>query len=265
MVATMSGQRFGVPAPADDRPTRNAIDYLATGDQAASAPSGGAAEIYDPGRVEVDDWLGATAAYVASRPDRVRASRSGTFSAVGPLASELVSAETDADVFGPLRALRDADGWVVLAGCGLTSMTMLHLAEVEARRRPLERRELVGASTWRAYPARAVLTLAADAIRSDPLITCDDPHCDECRDAIAGGPSDDRSAVHHGVSLIDGHSIVDRSVQRARTSAAGVLQAVVSASIMQAWQTFLFAICPKRSTPLSSSEQRDGDSRFSST
>lgn len=138
---------------------------------------------------------------------------------MGALASEIVSAETEADVFGPLRALRDADGWVVLAGCGLTSMTMLHLAEVEAGRRPFirwmraphgapmrvevglcssgferlapvlasaERRELVGASTWRAYPARAVLTLAADAIRSDRLITrCDDPHCDECRDAIA--------------------------------------------------------------------------------
>lgn len=40
---------------------------------------------------------------------------------VGPLASELVSAEDDDDVFGPLRALRERDGWVVLAGVGLTS------------------------------------------------------------------------------------------------------------------------------------------------
>lgn len=222
MVATMSGQWFGIPAPSHDRPTRNAIDYLAADDQAVSAPWRGLTEIYDPSRVEVDAWLGATSAYVASRPDRVRAPRSGTFSAVGPLASQLMSAETEADVFGPLRALRDADGWVVLIGVGLTTMTMLHLAEVEAGRQPFirwmrapdgtptrvrvgecsngferlapalaseERRASLGASTWRAYPARAVLALAAEAIRSDPSITrCDDPDCRECPDAIAGGP-----------------------------------------------------------------------------
>ena len=227
MVATMSGQWFGVPPPRDDRPARNAIDYLATDDQAASAPRRDFTEIYDPSRVEVDAWLGTTSAYVASRPDRVRAPLSGTFSAVGRLASELVSAETEADVFGPLRALRDADGWVVLVGVGLTTMTMLHLAEVEAGRRPFvrwmrgpdgtpmrirvgecsdgferlapalaseERRALVGASRWRAYSARLVLALAVDAIRSDPSITrCDDPDCRECPDAIAGGPIDEAS------------------------------------------------------------------------
>ena len=229
MVATMSGQWFGVPAPPDDRPTRNAIDYSATDEQAASAPWRGLADVYDPSRVEVDAWLGATSAYVASRPDRVRAPRSGTFSAVGPLGSELVSAETEADVFGPLRALHEADGWVVLAGVGLTSMTMLHLAEVEAGRRPFirwmrgpdgtpmrvrvgecsngferlapafageERRVLVGASRWRAYPARLLLALAADAIRADPSMTrCDDPDCRECPDAIAGGPIEEPSPL----------------------------------------------------------------------
>lgn len=224
MVATMSGGVFGVPPPPDDRPARNAIDYAATDEQVAAAPWPGMTDIYDPGRVEVDDWLGATSAYVAGRPDRFRSPRSGTFSAVGPLARHLVSAETEADVFGPLRALRDHDGWVVLAGVGLTSMTLLHLAEVEAGRRPFirwmrapdgttirvrvgecsrgferlapaiaheERRVSVGASRWRAYPARAVLAIAADAIRSDPFITrCDDPQCRECPDAIAGGPID---------------------------------------------------------------------------
>lgn len=70
MVATVSGQWFGVPAPPDDRPTRNAIDYLATDEQAASASWRGVTDVYDPSRVEVDAWLGATSAYVASRPDR---------------------------------------------------------------------------------------------------------------------------------------------------------------------------------------------------
>jgi aminoglycoside 3-N-acetyltransferase len=225
MVATMSGQWFGVPPPADDRPARNAIDYDAADEHAAAGPWRGLTDTYDPSRVEVDDWLGATSAYVANRPDRVRAPRSGTFSAVGPIASELVSAETEADVFGPLRALREADGWVVLAGVGLSSMTMLHLAEVEAGRRPFvrwmrapdgspmrirvgecsngferlapalaseERRGVVGASPWRVYPARALLTVAADAIRSDPSITrCEDPDCRECPDAMAGGPIDE--------------------------------------------------------------------------
>ena len=224
LVATMSGTWFGIPAPPDDRPARNAIDYRAADEQAAAASWRGATDVYDPSRVEVDAWLGATSAYVAGRPDRVRAPRSGTFAAVGPLASELVAAETEADVFGPLRALRDAEGWVVLAGVGLTSMTMLHLAEVEAGRQPFirwmrapdgapmrvrvgecsngferlaptlaveERRVAVGASRWRAYPARALLALTVDAIRSDPSITrCDDPDCRECPDAIAGGPID---------------------------------------------------------------------------
>ena len=229
MVATMSGQWFGVPPPRDDRPARNAIDYVATDEQATSIPWRGLTEIFDPSRVEVDGWLGTTSAYVASRPDRVRSPLSGTFSAVGPLASELVSAETGADVFGPLRALRDADGWVVLVGVGLTTMTMLHLAEVEAGRQPFirwmrapdgtpmrvrvgecssgferlapalaseERRALVGASRWRAYPARAALALAAEAIRCDPWITrCDDPDCRECPDAIAGGPIEQQSTL----------------------------------------------------------------------
>jgi aminoglycoside 3-N-acetyltransferase len=75
-------------------------------------------------------------------------------------------------------------------GVGLCSSGFERLAAALATE---ERSELVGASTWRAYPARAVLMLATDAIRSDPLITrCDDPDCRECRDAVAGGPTDDR-------------------------------------------------------------------------
>jgi len=229
MVATMAGEAFGIPAPRDDRPTRNAIDYAAVERQAAAAPWPGVADIYDSTRVEVDAWLGATSAHVAARPDRIRSSRTGEFSAVGPLASELMSAEAEGDVFGPLRALRDRDGWVVLAGVGLTSMTLLHLAEIEAGRRAFvrwmrapdgspmrigvgecstgfeqlapalaaeERRTIVGASTWRAYPAGPALALAAQAIRSDPGITrCDRSTCQECADAIAGGPIDPHAAA----------------------------------------------------------------------
>ena len=229
MVATMAGEAFGIPAPPDDRPVRNAIDYPAMDRQAATAPWPGSADTFDPTRVEIDSGLGATSAHVAGHPDRLRSPRTGEFSALGPLASELVAAEVDDDVFGPLRALRDRDGGVVLAGVGLTSMTLLHVAEIEAGRKAFirwmrapdgspmrvrvgecsmgferlapalaahERRTIVGASTWRAYPTAPTLALAAHAIRADPSITrCDDPRCQECPDAIAGAPIDPRGAA----------------------------------------------------------------------
>src|SRR5207237_583995 len=95
---------------------------------------------FDPSRIEVSSGLGAFSAHVAARPDRLRcALASGEFSAVGPLAKKLIGAETDTDVFGPLRALADHDGAVILMGVGLNRMTLLHLAEVEAGRRPFIR------------------------------------------------------------------------------------------------------------------------------
>ena len=222
MVAAMAGEAFAIPAPPDDRPARNAIDYRAMDRQAAAAPWPGSADTFDPARVEIDSGLGATCVHVARHPDRIRSPRTGGFSAVGPLASALMSAEDDDDVFGPLRALRARDGWVVLAGVDLRSMTLLHLAEIQAGRKAFirwmrapdgspmrirvgecsmgferlapalaadERRTIVGASTWRAYPTRQALVLATRAIRADPSITrCDDPSCEQCPDAIAGGP-----------------------------------------------------------------------------
>jgi aminoglycoside 3-N-acetyltransferase len=133
-----------------------------------------------------------------------------------------MAAETDEDMFGPYRALVAHGGYVLLIGVGLNRMTILHLAEVEAGRRPfvrwalgpdgkpmrsrggmcssgfanldealtpIETKARVGQSTWRVYPARELVATAADAIRSEPSITrCADPGCIECPDAIAGGP-----------------------------------------------------------------------------
>jgi aminoglycoside 3-N-acetyltransferase len=123
-----------------------------------------------------------------------------------------------------LRALVEEDDAVVLMGVDLTSMTLLHLAEVEAGRRPfirwargpdgravrvragecskgfdslapalapVERQVPVGDSRWRVFPAREAMKLAAQAIRTDPSIThCPNPGCIECEDAIVGGPLD---------------------------------------------------------------------------
>lgn len=215
LIPTMAGQTFAIPAPPDDRPERNGRDY--------TQQWTGSSEVYDASRTEVDAWLGTTPAYVASHPDRVRApSPPGAFSAIGPLAADLIAADEPRDQFGPLRALVDRDGWIVLMGVSLTSMTLVHLAEVEAGRTPFvfwargrdgrpvrtlgggcslgfealapvlapaERTTEVGSSRWRAFPARDVIRLVAAAIRTDPEITsCGKPTCLECRDAVAGGP-----------------------------------------------------------------------------
>ena len=222
LAATMAGQLFGIPAPRDDRPPRNGRDYEEKDRLAAAEPWPGESDLYDATRTEADAWLGATSAHVAAHPQRARAASSGAFSAVGPIAGQLIEADEKRDQFGPLRALVERDGWIVLMGVSLTSMTLLHLAEVEAGRNPfvywlrgrdgapvrslgggcsngfdafapvlapIERTTIVGASRWRAFPAREVVRLAAAAIRDDPAIThCGDDTCLECRDAVAGGP-----------------------------------------------------------------------------
>ena len=219
LVPTMANTRFAIPPPTDDRPLRNGRDD-------ASAPRDtwpGLREIYDPSCTAVDPDLGATSTFVASHPDRVRAKRSpGSLAALGPLADQLMAAETADDMFGPYRALVAHGGSVLLIGVGLDRMTILHLAEVEAGRQPfiywvrgpdgepmrsrggacsdgfvnlepvlapIETTTVVGQSVWRRFSARELVTAAADAIRANPSITrCEEPACIECRDAIAGGP-----------------------------------------------------------------------------
>ena len=223
LVPTMANTLFGIPAPLHDRPARNGRDYALKDASAAHDPWPGLSDIYDASRSETDPGLGVTPAYVASHPDRLRTKRSpGSLAAIGPLAAQLMAAETDDDMFGPYRALMALRGHVLLMGVGLDRMTILHLAEVEAGRRPfiywvrgpdgepmrsrgggcssgfprldpvlepIETTSRVGSSEWRLFPAPALVATAAEAIRSNPTITqCDNPTCMECPDAIAGGP-----------------------------------------------------------------------------
>ncbi len=219
----MANTLFGIPAPLNDRPLRNATDYDAKDASAACDPWPGLSEVYDPSRTETDPDLGATPAYVASHPERVRSNRSpGSLTAIGPLAGQLMAAEIDDDMFGPYRALVALGGSALLIGVDLDRLTIIHLAEVEAGRRPfiywvrgpdgkpmrsrggacsagfanldpvlapLETTTKVGESTWRLFPARELVATAAEAIRSNASITrCDDPTCIECPAAVAGGP-----------------------------------------------------------------------------
>ena len=214
LVPTFSHQ-FAVAPPDDDQPRQNGLDYSQPRD------SPGLGREFSPD-ADVEPWLGAVPAYVVTRPELVRDGNPGAggFGALGPMANDLI-VDDPRDIFGPLRALVRLGGWVVLMGVGLDRMTLLHLAEVVAGRRPfirwingpgdvpvrirvgecsegfpnlgpslahLMRTATVGDSTWNAFPAAETVAAAAEAIRSDPQITHCGRECIECRDAIAGGP-----------------------------------------------------------------------------
>jgi aminoglycoside N3'-acetyltransferase len=208
-----------MPPLAHQRPARNGWDY----DSPPIMPPG-IGRVYTPDSNEIDQSdMGAVPASVLAMPGRVRGIHQlDSFTAVGPLAHTLVDGQRPLDVYAPLRALGDMGGVVILMGVGLNRMTLLHLAEQVAGRNlfrrwangpdgvsmevevggcstgfehlapaiaPLEQRAEVGASTWRIYPARETVELAAAAIRDRPDITrCSRPSCERCEDAILGGP-----------------------------------------------------------------------------
>ena len=171
----------------------------------------------------IDRNMGAIPCAVLARPERRRGDHPlASFSAIGPLATDLIDGQHGAAVHAPLRALGEMDGAIILFGVGLTRMTLLHLAEQEAGRTqfqrwavdsrgntmmvesggcsegfeqiapvlaPVETRVAVGKSTWRAFDAAEVIARASAAICADPAIThCSQRSCRRCDDAARGGP-----------------------------------------------------------------------------
>jgi len=171
----------------------------------------------------IDRNMGAIPRAVLARPERQRGDHPlASFSAIGPLAADLVGGQDGDAVHAPLRALCEFDGAIVMVGVGLTRMTLLHLAEEMAGRTqfqrwaldasgktvmvssggcsegfeqlapvlaPIETRLGVGASTWRRFDAADVITLASDEIDANPAIThCSQRSCRRCDDAAHGGP-----------------------------------------------------------------------------
>ncbi len=220
LVPTFSGA-FIIPPPPDMRPPRNAWNY----DQ-SDTDRVGVGRRYTIDTNEVDRSMGAIPTTVLKMEGRVRGDHPlNSFSAVGPLASDLVDRQTRGDVYAPFERLVELGGSVVLMGVGLTSMTLIHLAEREAGRTlfrrwandvdgnammveigscstgfnafdpilaPLERRTTVGESVWRIFPAGPTLSTATEAIGRNPRIThCGKPEC-RCNDAVLGGPILDR-------------------------------------------------------------------------
>ncbi|MFC4118880.1 AAC(3) family N-acetyltransferase [Nonomuraea zeae] len=219
VVPAFTQPQFGVLPPATMRPARNGVDYTAL-------PAGPAAQdgpVYDAGCGLINPSMGVLPATLIGRPGAVRGRHPlNSFAAIGPRAAELIAAQSPADVYGPIRELAGRDGAILLIGVGLDRMTALHLAEQRSGRRlflrwargaggrvgmvevgscsrgfarlepvlaPYARTTTVGASSWRAYPARQALDAAARAIAADQDIThCPDRGCLACRDSIAGGP-----------------------------------------------------------------------------
>jgi aminoglycoside 3-N-acetyltransferase len=200
------------------RPLRNGSDY----ERLPEMPPG-ERRIYTPSTGEIDPTMGAVARAVVDRSGRSRGEHPlNSFAAVGPDSEALVGTQAPLDVYAPLGILADRGGFALLIGVGLTTMTLLHLAEVRAGREPFRRwanapsgdvievqtggcsggfdafepllarrtREtLVGESRWRAYAARETIEDAVVAIQLNPQIThCGNLTCERCRDAVVGGP-----------------------------------------------------------------------------
>ncbi len=187
MVPAFTEPQFGLAAPAAMRPVRNGIDYT-TLPAVPPLPEGA---LYAAGCGLINPGLGVLPAALISRPGAVRGEHPlNSFAALGPLADELIAAQSPANVYGPIRELAARTGLIFLIGVGLNRMTALHLAEQQSGRRsvpalgPRRRRPdihvrsrilLRGIPATGARPAplrthrsRRRLTMASLSRRSDP-------------------------------------------------------------------------------------------------
>lgn len=217
MAPTFTHGMFGVRPPPHLRPPRNGSDY-----DRPDMNDAGRDRVFDPSSNEVDESLGTLPRVLLRRPGRIRGNHPiSSFTAIGPLASQLITGQHGQDVFAPLARLGKLDGIVLLIGVGLTRMTLLHLAEKRSGRvlfrrwangpdgEPVMveaggcsegfgnfepalaavRREVqVRESRWQVFPARSTLNLATHAIRINQRITHCGQACLRCDDAVAGGP-----------------------------------------------------------------------------
>ena len=207
--------RFSVLPPEGDRPARNGTRYEFPDRADVAGP-------YTPESGVVDRGMGALSASVVAHPMRERGAHPlCSFAALGPGASDLVNSQGPSAVWGPLECLAREEGVVVLMGVGLNRLTLGHLAEVRAGRRPFVRWALddrgraarvdvggcsegfgdfsqvlgnattveVGTSRWMVLPARESLERMTALIEQVATVTgCGDAECERCCDAIAGGP-----------------------------------------------------------------------------
>ncbi|HEX4979955.1 MAG TPA: AAC(3) family N-acetyltransferase [Acidimicrobiales bacterium] len=216
VVPTFTPSLEVVPPPPALRPRRNGVVY-------ERMEVRDARRAFDPAGNDVDPGAGGVAEEVLAMPTRRRGAHPLlSFTAVGPEADAMIVGQSPEDVYAPLDAVARSRGAVVLAGCGLSSMTLLHAAERDAGRAPFVRAARVagrgvigarvagcargfdnlrpvvepfsndhqlGATMLRSFGARSALDAASFAIRRDRRLTrCHLEECLSCEDAIAGGP-----------------------------------------------------------------------------
>lgn len=160
---------------------------------------------------------------ILSHPNHIRGNNFlNSFTAVGPLAQTLVEKQTNRNVYAPLERLYELDGFILLIGVGLNSVTAIHYAEQKAGRnpfirwskdemgntvpvctggcsdgfenlaailKPYEKKIKVLGSLWRCYRVRDLVDICQKAFLDDPLVAhCRDENCERCNDAAKGGP-----------------------------------------------------------------------------
>lgn len=222
MVPSFSGMFSAPLPPADWRPEHNGWNYARY--KKATWPEVPVGRVYTPDTTEIDKDMGAISAMLVKMPGRVRGNHPiGSFAAIGPLAKKLICSQASYNIYAPLWELAQLGGKVVLMGVGLDSMTLLHLVEQLAGRRPFVRwangvngkpvpvqdggcsagfecfepalthlitETHVGKSRWKILPALPALEAAVNALMQNPEMTrCAEPGCARCIDAIEhGGP-----------------------------------------------------------------------------
>lgn len=218
VVPTFSPDSYLVDPPIRLQRGRNGWDFR----MRRATPAEDASR-FDPSSDAVGAAMGRVPAAVLTRPERVRGRHPlWSFTAIGPLASEIVDAQSPEASTGALRRPCELDGAVALIGVGLERCSVLHLAEELAGRRlfyrwalgpdgeviecqiggcsrgfaglrlHLERHAshvLVGQSQWTVFTASAAVRAAEPAIREEPTVThCGRADCRRCHDAVEGGP-----------------------------------------------------------------------------
>ncbi len=158
------------------------------------------------------------------RHPRARRSSHPILSFAGVYADKFLAAQTMQEPLGPIGALADADGWILLLGVDHTVDTSIHFAERLAGRRQFlrwallpdriiecpgfpgdsagfeaiapdlvkqTRESVVGRATVRALPLRALIQAVQARLKADPLaLLCGRSDCERCnsvRETVRSG------------------------------------------------------------------------------
>ena len=150
MVPAGTWDLTGLPAPPGLVRPHNAYYSSASWPDFDRAVAG--ATPFSPG-LPVDGWLGLVAETMRRSCAHVRSTHPlFSYLAVGRHAAELVAAQRDDWPLGPIDALENLGGDVLLLGVGHTSNTTIHLAEQRLGRSRFFRYATTGAGLWREFP-----------------------------------------------------------------------------------------------------------------